>query len=115
MTEEQLLGLSHHRESGAFSEMEKLVLDYALALSDTPAEVSDDLFKKLQEHFDEAQLVELTAVVAFENYLARFNRGFGVESDYSWSVAAGIGWQTRDSLMKAAGHDPEGPALADPA
>ena len=81
VTEEQLLGLSHHRESGAFSEMEKLVLDYALALSDTPAEVSDDLFKKLQEHFDEAQLVELTAVVAFENYLARFNRGFGVESE----------------------------------
>ena len=81
MTEEQLLSLSDHRESDAFSEAEKLVLDYALALSDTPAQVSDDLFKRLQEHFDEAQLVELTAVVAFENYLARFNRGFGVESE----------------------------------
>jgi len=81
VTEEQLLALSAHRESDAFSRVEKLVLDYALALSDTPAEVPDDLFKGLQEHFDEGQLVELTAVVAFENYLARFNRGFGVESE----------------------------------
>ncbi len=80
ITEEQLLELGSHRESDAFSEVEKLALDYALALTETPAEVADDLFKKLEEHFDEAQLVELTAVAAFENYLARFNRGFAVEA-----------------------------------
>jgi len=55
-----------------------------VALSDTPAQVSDELFEALRGHLSERQLVELTAVVAFENYLARFNRGFAVEpSGYS--------------------------------
>ena len=44
------------------------------------ANVSDRLFEDLRKHFDEKQLVELTAVVAFENYLARFNRGFDVQA-----------------------------------
>jgi 4-carboxymuconolactone decarboxylase len=50
-----------------------------VALSDTPANVSDALFEALRTHLDERQLVELTAVIAFENYLARFNRGFGIQ------------------------------------
>ena len=40
----------------------------------------DELFEKLRARLDEGQLVELTAVAAFENYLARFNRGFAVEA-----------------------------------
>lgn len=51
-----------------------------MALTDTPAEVPDALFERLREHFDEAQLIELTATIAWENYLARFNRGFAVEA-----------------------------------
>ena len=78
--EQQLLDLGRYRDSDAFSESEKLAFDYALALTETPAEVPEELFKLLAEHFDEGQLVELTAVVAFENYLARFNRGFAVEA-----------------------------------
>lgn len=50
-----------------------------MALSDTPAEVPDALYEALARELDERQLVELTAVVAFENYLARFNRGFAIE------------------------------------
>ena len=75
-----MLEISNHRESAAYSDVEKLALDYAIALSDTPAEVPDELFEKLRAHFDEAQLIELTATVAWENYLARFNRGFAVEA-----------------------------------
>lgn len=40
----------------------------------------DALFEALRARLSEAELVELTAVVAFENYLARFNRGFAVEA-----------------------------------
>ncbi len=79
MTEDQLVDLGRHRESDAFSELEKLALDYALALTETPATVSDELFAELRKHLSEAQMVELTAVVAYENYLARFNRGFDVQ------------------------------------
>jgi len=75
-----ILDLSDHRASDAYSELEKLALDYAIALSDTPAEVSDALFDALRERLSEAQLVELTAVIALENYLARFNRGFDVKA-----------------------------------
>ena len=68
-------------ECESFSELEKLALEYAVALSDTPAEVPDDLFEALRSRLNEAQLIELTATVAWENFLARFNRGFAVEAD----------------------------------
>jgi alkylhydroperoxidase family enzyme len=80
VTEQQLLDLGRHRESDAFSDVEKLALDYALALTETPAVVTDELFAELRKHLSEPQMVELTAVVAFENYLARFNRGFDVQA-----------------------------------
>lgn len=72
----QLLALPRYRESGEFSELECLVLDYATAMSRTPASVTDELFASLREHFDERQLVELTNVIALENMRARFNSAF---------------------------------------
>lgn len=74
--ETQLLALAHYRESGEFSALECLVLDYASAMSRTPASVGDELFAALREHFDERQLVELTNVIALENMRARFNSAF---------------------------------------
>lgn len=81
LTESEILGISNPDECGSFSELEKLALRYAVALSDTPAEVSDELFAALRSQLNEAQLVELTAIVAWENFLARFNRGFAVEAE----------------------------------
>ena len=75
-----MLDLARHRESDEYSELEKLALDYALALCETPVEVPDELFERLRSHLDEGQLLELTATAAWENYLARFNRGFAVEA-----------------------------------
>jgi alkylhydroperoxidase family enzyme len=57
------------------------VLEYADALTQTPVEVSDALFAKLREKFNDAQLVELTATLAWENYRARFDHAFGVEAE----------------------------------
>jgi alkylhydroperoxidase family enzyme len=74
--EAQLLALPRYRESGEFSELECLVLDYATAMSRTPTDVTDELFAALREHFDERQLVELTNVIALENMRARFNSAF---------------------------------------
>jgi alkylhydroperoxidase family enzyme len=80
VTEEQLLALPTYRDSGAFSPLEKLVLEYAEAMTATPVEVSDTLFAALHEHFGEAELVELTAAIAWENYRARFDHAFGVDA-----------------------------------
>ena len=79
MTEEQLREITRHRESGAFDDLEKAVIDYALAMTDTPAVVPDALFDALRVHLDPAQLVELTAAIAWENFLARFSRGLALE------------------------------------
>jgi AhpD family alkylhydroperoxidase len=76
----QLLALPRYRESDEFSSLEKLVLDYAVALTRTPVEVSDDLFAALREHFDDRQLVELTSAIAIENLHARFNAALDMGS-----------------------------------
>jgi AhpD family alkylhydroperoxidase len=78
LTDEQLLALPHYRDSELFGEEEKLVLDYALGMSSTPVNVSDELFGALREHFDDAQLVELTSVIALENLRGRFNLALGI-------------------------------------
>ena len=73
--------LAEYRQSPLFSETEKLVLEYADAMTLTPVEVPASLFAKLQEKFTEAQMVELTATLAWENYRARFDHAFGVEAE----------------------------------
>jgi len=80
ITESQMRDLPAFRTSTEFSDVEKLVLEYATAMTNTPAEIPGELFSALRRHFNEAQLVELTATVAWENYRARFNHALGVES-----------------------------------
>lgn len=74
----ELLALPHYRDSELFEELETLVLDYAVAISSTPVSVSDELFARLREHLDDAQLVELTNVIAVENMRGRFNLALGI-------------------------------------
>lgn len=78
LSDAQLLALPHYADSELFSPVEKLVLDYAVAMTRTPVGVDDGLFARLREHFDEPQLVELTFAIAYENQRARFNRGLDI-------------------------------------
>jgi alkylhydroperoxidase family enzyme len=73
--------LENYRADVNFSELERLVLEYADAMTRTPVEVSDALFTRLRERFTEAQLVELTSAIAWENYRARFDHAFGIEGE----------------------------------
>ena len=79
LSDEELLAVVHYRDSGFFSEREKLALDYTVAVMRTPVEVSDALFARMKEHFSDEQLVELTAFLTVIN-LDRFNAAFGVGS-----------------------------------
>ncbi|HYL35603.1 MAG TPA: hypothetical protein VEV17_06810 [Bryobacteraceae bacterium] len=76
-----MLALAEFETSAEFTPLEKLVMRYALAMTNTPVEVSDELFQALQENFDARQLVELTSAIAWENYRARFYHAFGIESE----------------------------------
>ena len=64
-----------------FSEVEKLVIELADEMANTPANVSDELYARLREKFSEEQLLQLGGQLAFENYRARLNRIFDVGSD----------------------------------
>ena len=81
ITEQQLLDLAHFEASPAFSEPERLVLRYTVAMTQTPIDVSDELFAELQKHLSPPQLVELTSAIAWENYRARFDHAFGAEAE----------------------------------
>jgi len=80
VTDEQLAALPAYEQSPAFSELERLVLDFAVAMTETPVVVSDDLYGRLATHFESAQIVELTASIAWENYRARFDHALGIEA-----------------------------------
>jgi alkylhydroperoxidase family enzyme len=50
-------------------------------MTQTPVEVSDAFFAGLRARFTAAQLVELTSVIAWENYRARYDHAFGIEGE----------------------------------
>jgi alkylhydroperoxidase family enzyme len=66
------------RDSDVFSALERLVLEYAEAMTATPPAVTDDLVEELSRHLSEAELVELTAIVAVENLRSRINSALGL-------------------------------------
>ena len=81
ISEQQLADLADFEASPAYTELEKRVLRYSAALTRTPADVSEELFNSLHEHFTPKQMVELTTMIALENFRSRFNRGFGIEAE----------------------------------
>ncbi|HET8578528.1 MAG TPA: hypothetical protein VFO18_15640 [Methylomirabilota bacterium] len=79
-TEEKIRQVPDWRQSPLFTPMERDALEYAERMTITGEKVTDELWARLRGHFAEAQLVELTAVVALENFRSKFNVPLGVES-----------------------------------
>jgi alkylhydroperoxidase family enzyme len=68
------------RDSTAYTDLERNVIEYAEAASKTPVEVTDELVAALRKHLSEEQLVELTMMIAVENQRSRFNIALGITS-----------------------------------
>lgn len=81
VTEDELVALPRYHDSDLFRGLDRLVLDYATAMVKTPVEVDDELFAGLRRQLGDPQIVELTAVIAWENYRARFNHALGMEAE----------------------------------
>jgi alkylhydroperoxidase family enzyme len=81
VTEAQLRDLADYERSDAFDADQKAVLRYADAMTRTPVEVPDGVFAAMRLRYDDAQIVELTSALAWENYRARFDHALGVESE----------------------------------
>ena len=72
-----------------FTGEERAALEYADAMTVTDRDVDDDLFARVQAHFDDDALVELTATIAWENASSKFNRALRVPSQGLWSQGVG--------------------------
>ena len=68
------------RESEVFTPLERVVLEYAEAMTNTPPTVTDELSASLLDRLGPAAMVELTAFIAFANMAARSNTALGIES-----------------------------------
>ena len=68
------------RESPVFTSLERDVMEYAEAMTETPPRVTDDLFARLLEQLGAPAMVELTAWVGFANLSTRSNTAMGIEA-----------------------------------
>lgn len=77
------------RESEVFTALERDVLAYAEAMTQTPPAVTDELSARLLEALGPAALVELTTFIALANFMTRCNTACGIESQ-GFSAACGL-------------------------
>jgi alkylhydroperoxidase family enzyme len=78
--EEKVADIRTWRESRRFSDAERAALEYAEAITVTGRRVDDELFARVRTFYEEPQIVELTAVVALENFRSKLNPALGVEA-----------------------------------
>jgi AhpD family alkylhydroperoxidase len=96
---EKIRAVPDWRDSDVFTELERLVLEYAEAMTDTPPSVTDEMVARLRTHLSEAELVELTAIVAVENLRSRINSALGLTAQ---------GFKDRCEISAAVKGDSEG-------
>lgn len=70
--------LERWQESDLFDEKEKVALEYTEAVTYSDRQVSDELMARLKQHFDDDGVVELTALIAFQNLSSKFNSALDV-------------------------------------
>ncbi|HUQ33517.1 MAG TPA: hypothetical protein VM095_15450 [Pyrinomonadaceae bacterium] len=78
------MALPDYATSPLYSEAERVALTYADCMTITDREVTDESFARLREFYDEDQIVELTAIIAWENASSKFNRALRVPSQNLW-------------------------------
>jgi len=76
---EKLAAIADFDTSPLFSEREKAALAYAEAVTDSGRRPASKHFEQLRRHFDDDAIVELTALIAFQNLSSKFNAALGVE------------------------------------
>jgi len=89
LSDEKLLAVVKN-DLSVFSEVEKLVIELADAMANTPSNISDELYARLRDKFSEEQLLQLGGQLAFENYRARLNRVFDVGSDQLYNPRSSV-------------------------
>ena len=79
------MAIPEFASSPLFDDRERIALEYADRITITDQDVSDGFFSRMQQVFTDDELVELTAVIAWENCSSKFNRALRVDSQELWS------------------------------
>ncbi len=87
-SEKQLKNIWDYKTHVAFSEAERVALDFAVAASSVPNAVDDQIAAALRKHWDDGDIVEITGVVALFGYLNRWNDSMGTTIE-SGAIASG--------------------------
>jgi alkylhydroperoxidase family enzyme len=82
--DEKIDALPDYATSRHYSEAERVALAYADAITLTDQDVDDELFARVRQFFNDDQMVELTATIAWENCSSKFNRALRVPSHHLW-------------------------------
>lgn len=75
---EKLDALDRWRVSSLFNPAERAALAYAEAMTDSTQRVDDAIMADLRRHFDDDAIIELTALIAFQNLSSKFNAALDV-------------------------------------
>ncbi len=75
--QEQLDNIWEYRTHSAFSEAERAALDFSLQASRVPNGVDDLIKKRLYQHWNEGEIVEMLGVISLFGYLNRWNDSMG--------------------------------------
>ena len=84
LSDAKILALADYETSPLYDEAERAALAYADAITFTDRDVDDKLFARLRQHYDDDAIVELTAIIAWENSSSKFNRALRVPSQGLW-------------------------------
>ncbi len=84
VTQEKINALADYATSPLYTEAERVALAYADAMTVTGREVSDEQFARLREFYNDDEIIELTAIIAWENSSSKFNRALRVPSQNLW-------------------------------
>ena len=87
VSDEKILALPEYGTNPLYTDAERVALEYADAITRTDLEVEDELFERLRRVYDDDALVELTAIIAWENASSKFNRALRVPSQGLWRRA----------------------------
>ena len=87
--DEQLEHIWEYKTHAAFSEAERVALDFSLAASMVPNAVNDDLKKRLYTYWNEGEIVEMLGVISLFGYLNRWNDSMGTSIE-DGAVESGI-------------------------
>lgn len=71
----------NYKDSTELGEVDKLVVEYAIAVTNAPQKIRDNVFERLGKHFTEAQIVELTLRIALCGFFNRFNDALQVDDE----------------------------------